>query len=136
MPAPRVSTGSGWALRLAIVVYLSASLAHFIHNAEFVAEWPNLPPSLTRTVIYATWLGITALGAAGFLAWRSGRRRTGACLLAVYAAIGFDGLLHYTRAPMMAHSATMNFTVWFEAGAAGLLLLAILFTYRKGVRTR
>lgn len=131
MTAPRVSTGMGWALRLAIVVYLAASLAHFIHNAEFVADWPNLPPSLTRAVIYATWVGITALGATGVVLWWRGWRRTGGVLLAVYAAIGFDGLLHYTRAPMMAHSAGMNFTVWFEAAAALLLLLAVASTFRN-----
>lgn len=135
MPAPRVSTGMGWALRLAIAVYLAASLAHFIHNAQFVADWPNLPPSLTRTVIYATWLGITALGAVGAALWWRGWRRTGGALLAVYAAIGFDGFLHYTRAPMLAHSAVMNFTVWFEGAAALLLLLAIAFTWRNGART-
>ena len=134
MTAPRVSTGMGWALRLAIVVYLAASLAHFIHNAEFVADWPNLPPWLTPTVIYATWLGITALGAVGAALWWRGLRRTGGALLAVYAAIGFDGLLHYARAPMMAHSPTMNFTVWFEAAAALLLLLAVVSTWRNGAR--
>jgi hypothetical protein len=47
-------------------------------------------------------------------------------VLAVYAALGCDGLLHYTRAPMEAHTAAMNFTIWFEVVAAALLLATVL----------
>ena len=43
-------------------------------------------------------------------------RRLGLVVLALYAAVGFDGLLHYTRAPFAAHTGTMNLTMWSEVG--------------------
>jgi hypothetical protein len=52
-------------------------------------------------------------------------------LIGVYAAAGFDGLLHYTRAPFGAHTPMMNFTIWFECVAAALLLIAIAASAAK-----
>jgi hypothetical protein len=49
-------------------------------------------------------------------------RAAGLMLLCIYALIGFDGLLHYGRAPLAAHTAMMNFTIWAEVLAAALLL--------------
>jgi hypothetical protein len=72
------------------------------------------------------WLGITAVGAVGYLLLRARWRRLGLAVLAVYAAIGFDGLLHYTRAPSMAHSGTMNVTIWSEVVAAALVLAIVV----------
>jgi hypothetical protein len=105
------------------MLYCVASFVHFAHNAEFLADYPNLPAWLTRVQVYAVWLGITALGVLGY---RLRRRFFGLAILAVYAAIGFDGLLHYTRAPFDAHTGTMNVTIWSEVVAAALLLAAVL----------
>ena len=57
-------------------------------------------------------------------------------LIAVYAAIGFDGLAHYTRAPLSAHTAMMNATIWLEAIAAALLLAAAVGQAAKQLRLR
>jgi hypothetical protein len=46
-------------------------------------------------------------------------------VLTLYAALGLDGLLHYGRAPMSAHSAGLNLTIWTEVVAAAALLFAI-----------
>ena len=118
-----------------LVLYGVASLTHFVHNAEFLAEYPNLPVWLSRGQVYVAWLGITALGVLGYLLLRAKYEVFGFVVLGVYAALGLDGLLHYSRAPMAAHTATMNFTIWFEVVAASLVLAAIagLFRERRGV---
>jgi hypothetical protein len=114
------------ALPAMLLVYCAASFAHFWHNAEFLMEYPNLPAWLTRAQVYGVWLAITAVGAAGYLLLRARWRRLGLVVLAIYAAIGFDGLLHYTRAPLMAHTGTMNVTIWSEVVAAALVLVAVV----------
>ena len=104
-----------------VATYCLASLLHFAHNAEHVAAYPNLPAWITRESVYLAWLAITALGAAGvLLAWR-GWRVAGALVLAVYGALGLDGLAHYALAPHSAHTAAMNATIVFE-GMAGVVL--------------
>ena len=109
-----------------LLFYLAASLLHFVHNAEYVADYPNLPPWLDRGDVYLAWLGLAAIGAAGWALYRFGWRLAGLLLIGVYAGFGFDGLLHYTRAPFAAHTQAMNFTIWFEVAAAALLLLGVL----------
>ena len=111
------------ALPVLLLLYCVASLVHFAHNAEFLADYPNLPAWLTRVQVYAVWLGITALGVLGYCLRR---RFIGLVILAVYAAIGFDGLLHYTRAPFDSHTGTMNLTIWSEVMAAALVLAVVL----------
>ena len=76
--------------------------------------------------VYLAWLALAAVGAAGWVLYRTGRRLAGLVLIGAYAAFGFDGLLHYTRAPFAAHTPAMNFTIWFEVAAAALLLLGVL----------
>jgi hypothetical protein len=105
-----------------LVLYACASFVHFAHNAEFLGDYPNLPDFITRSGVYFAWIGQAAIGLTGFLLYRCGWRRSGLLLIAVYAAFGCDGLLHYMRAPMDAHTAAMNFTIWFEVIAAAALL--------------
>jgi hypothetical protein len=113
------------ALPVLLILYGVASLGHFVHNAEFLADYPNLPAWLTRGQVYVAWLGIQAVGVVGYLLARAKYEFLGFGILGVYAAIGLDGLLHYSRAPMAAHTAAMNLTIWFEVAAAVLVLCAI-----------
>jgi uncharacterized membrane protein len=118
-----------------LLLYVVASLAHFTHNAEFLGDYPNLPPWLTRGGVYLAWIGETLLGILGYVLYRFGWRLAGLALMGVYAALGLDGLLHYTRAPFDAHTAAMNFTILFEATVAALLLIRVVmmaWTYRPG----
>ena len=108
-----------------LLLYLAASLVHFSHNAEYLADYPNLPPWLTRGGVYLAWMGETSLGILGYVLYRFGRRLAGLALVGVYAAFGFDGLLHYTRAPFDAHTTAMNFTILFEVVAAAVLLIHV-----------
>jgi hypothetical protein len=116
----------GKTLTWLLVLYGLASLVHFVHNAEYLAAYPNLPAWLSRFQIYGAWCGVTAVGLAGYTLYRRGHPFIGLSFLAFYAALGFDGLLHYLRAPLAAHTVSMNLTIWSEAGAAALALLAVV----------
>ena len=119
-----------------LVLYTLASFLHFAHNAEHLAEYPNLPIWLTRAGIYVAWIAIASLGLVGYVLHRCGRRRFGLALLAVYATLGLDGLLHYTRAPFSAHATAMNFTILFEVVAATLTLIAVVHLAAKQQHAR
>ncbi len=67
-----------------------------------------------------------AIGISGYTLYRIGWQFAGLILMGVYAVLGFDGLLHYTRAPLSAHTIAMNFTIWFEVAAAALLLMSVV----------
>jgi hypothetical protein len=103
----------------------AAMLFHHVHNAEFLAEYPNLPAWLSRWQVYAAWLGATAIGLIGYWSLHRGYRFTGTTLLIVYGIYGLDSLLHYLRAPVSAHTLTMNLSIWLEAGAAAALLVVL-----------
>ena len=115
-----------------LLLYIAASLLHFVHNAEYLADYPNLPAWLDRYEVYLVWVGLAAIGIVGYVLYRAGWRLAGLLLIGVYAAFGFDGLLHYTRAPIMAHTTVMNFTIGFEVVAAALLLCAVVVSLLKG----
>ena len=117
---------AGKTLTWLLVFYGLASLAHFVHNAEYLAVYPNLPVWLSRLQIYGAWCGITAVGLAGYALYCRDHRFMGLSLLALYAALGFDGLLHYHRAPLAAHTLSTNLTILLEVGAAALALLAVV----------
>src|SRR5262245_56275251 len=126
----KVAQGRAWIGGL-LLLYVAASLLHFAHNAEYLADYPNLPAWLGRADVYHAWLGLAAIGAGGWALYRTGKRLAGLLLIGAYAVFGFDGLLHYTRAPVAAHTFSMNFTIWLEVAAAGLLLTVVLMSLAK-----
>jgi hypothetical protein len=107
--------------------YFLTSLGHFSHNAEFICEYPKLPAWLTRAQVYAVWAGITSVGVVGLLLIRKKFVATGLVLMAVYAALGFDGLGHYALAPIELHPLIANVTILSEVLAAALLLQVVLW---------
>ena len=109
-----------------LLMYCAASFMHFAHNAEYLADYPNLPDWLSRSQVYVAWLMILAIGVLGYVLYWRGQYLVGLVVLAVYAGFGFDGLLHYTRAPFTAHTIAMNVTIWSEVVAAALLLIAVM----------
>lgn len=123
-------------LSLLVFVYCAASFAHFWHNAEYLAAYPNMPAWLLRSQIYATWLGIAAVGALGLFLLRAGWQIAGLSFLALYAGVGFDGLAHYALAPMASHTFAMNLTIWSEVVAAALLLSFVLWKMPLAIRQR
>ena len=107
-------------------------MLHFVHNAVYLHDYPNMPASLTAARIYAAWCGVTAVGVVGYCVYRAGYRVAGLVVIAVYAALGFAGLDHYTLAPVSAHSLTMNLTIGFEALAAAVLLIVVCVKAGRG----
>ena len=118
-----------------LVLYGLASLVHFVHNAEYLGSYPNLPGWLSRSQIYGAWCGITAVGLVGYALYRRGWAGTGFGLLVLYTLLGFDGLLDYRRAPVASHTVAMNLAIWFEVVAAALALMAVV-TVAARDRTR
>jgi hypothetical protein len=115
---------------LLLGTYFVASLAHFAHNAEYIAYYPNMPAWLTREKIYLAWLGVCGVGVAGLVALRFRLTTFGGFLIAAYGALGLDGLAHYTLALCSEHTLVTNITIWSEAlsGAFVLLASAVLVT--------
>ena len=120
-------------LWILLALYCCASLIHFIHNAEFANEYPNLPAWITRSNVYFAWLAITAVGVTGLLAIGLKQRIFGLLLLTIYALLGFAGLDHYFLAPVSAHTFSTNITILFEVmSAAVLLMLLVSFLLQTG----
>ena len=118
-------------LALLALVYGAASLAHHLHNAMFLHDYPNLPPSLSVARVWLAWCATALIGVVGYVLTRRRHEVAGLLLLALYAALGLLGLLHYHLAPISHHSLTMNATIGCEVASATVLLVAIV---RKLVR--
>lgn len=112
-------------LAILLVIFGVASLVHFVHNAEFIAEYPGMPASWGREHVYLAWIAMTLVGIAGWLLTSRGFFLIGALVLAAYAALGLDSLGHYLLAPLSAHSLGMNVTILAEVTAAGLVLIEV-----------
>jgi hypothetical protein len=110
-------------------VYFTASLAHFGHNAEYIAFYPGMPGWLTREKVYLAWLAITSLGLVAFVFAKLAFPALALLFLAAYGAFGLDGLAHYTLALCSEHTLLANITIWSEAitGVVLLLVSAVLF---------
>ncbi|MBV8143709.1 MAG: hypothetical protein JO184_01790 [Gammaproteobacteria bacterium] len=138
MPASdAVGSGTPRAFRIMtwlLALYAGASFLHFTHNAEYLAQYPNLPFSWTRVEVYLAWCCVTAVGLSGYALYRGPLPRVGLTLLVIYAGLGFDGLLHYTRAPIARHSAVMNFTIWVEVVAAAVFLISVASVATRDAR--
>lgn len=113
-------------LLILLLIYGAASYVHFVHNAEFLSDYPNLPASWTRVGVYFAWIGMTILGVAGWIIVVLGYQLVGLSLLAVYAVLGLDSLGHYVLAPLSNHTVAMNSTILIEVSAAVLVLIEIV----------
>src|SRR5258708_9712158 len=92
------------ALLICLLAYGTASLAHHIYNAEFLAEYPNMPAWLSPAKVYLAWTVETAVGLIGYVLLRAGYRLPGLVLIGAYAVAGFPGLDHYPVAPLAPHT--------------------------------
>jgi hypothetical protein len=107
-----------------ILIYGAASLAHHMHNAIYLHDYPNLPVWLTAAGV-AAWLAVAAVGAVGYLLYRRVSRAVGLMTISAYAVLGFAGLDHYTVAPMSAHTLVMNLTILLEVVTSAVLLVCV-----------
>lgn len=119
-----------------MTLYGAASLLHFVHNAVYIQDYPNLPKWITPLGVCASWCAIAVIGALGYWLYRKVSRAYGLMIIALYALLGFVGLDHYALAPIGAHSVAMNATIIAEVAAASALLVFIAFilpTSRKRI---
>jgi hypothetical protein len=117
-----------------VALYFLASLTHFIHNAEYIAFYPNMPGWITRAQVYLVWLAITSAGVIGIALLGLRLEIAAALILAAYGALGFYGLAHYTLALCSEHTLAMNLTIWFEVITGALLaVFALSHTKRLAV---
>lgn len=108
-----------------LLAYAVASLFHYGHNAEFLMDYPNLPAWLTRAQVYLAWIGVTAVGVAGYALVVRGFETAGLVVLTTYGLMGLDGLGHYAVAPMSAHTLAMNASIGLETATAVAVLVAV-----------
>ena len=113
-------------LLVLLIIYGTASLIHFTHNAAFLADYPNLPASWTSASVYLAWVALTAVGVTGWFLMVRGFPVVGLLLLGVYAVLGLDSLGHYIVASMSDHTLGMNSTILFEVTAAALVLIEVV----------
>jgi hypothetical protein len=108
-----------------------ASSAHFFHNAAYIAYYPNMPSWITSDTVYLAWCVVTAVGIAGLVASRLRLHAAAAVFIAIYGALGLDGLAHYTLALCSQHTFLTNVTIWSEAISGLCLLLASAISVTK-----
>jgi hypothetical protein len=119
-------------LLVCFAVYTLASLTHFVHNAEYIAFYPNMPVWITRETVYIAWLAIAAVGAFGLALVRWGAYKSALLVIAAYGTLGLDGLGHYALALCSEHSLAANLTIWFEVLAGSLLaVVAVVYALRS-----
>lgn len=111
-------------IHLLFVVFFVANLAHFVHNAEYIAYYPGMPSWLSREQVYLAWVAGASVGLSGLLVYRTKLKVLGLMLVATYGALGIDGLAHYTLVLCSEHTLATNLTIWFEVLAGLSLLLA------------
>lgn len=131
-------TRSRHILHALLLLYAFASLIHFIHNAQFLPDYPGLPASWSAAGVYGAWVVMTVIGVTGWLVLSRGQETIGLLVLAVYASAGLDSLGHYVVAPFDAHTTSMNATILFEVTAAALVLIEVIrqLTLRWRVHAR
>ena len=117
------SAANRWLLVL-VLLHAAASLLHFVHNAAFLDDYPNMPDWVSPAGIYTVWFAEASIGALGVMLLLRGRK-AGLVLTAIYAVLGLGGLDHYTLAPVSAHTVAMNATIWLETATAVALLLFV-----------
>lgn len=81
-----------------LATYFVSSRAHFIHNAAYIAYYPNLPSWISPDRIYVAWLADTAIGIAGLVAARLRLQAVAVMLIAIYGSLGPDGFAYYALA--------------------------------------
>jgi hypothetical protein len=108
-----------------MLIYGAASLLHFMHNAVYLRDYPNLPVWLTSAGVVAAWLVEAATGVLGYLLYWRVSRVAGLITIGAYAVLGLGGLDHYTVAPVSAHTVAMNLTILLEVVTAAAVLVFV-----------
>jgi hypothetical protein len=117
-----------------MVAFAVASLIHFIHNAEFIVDYPGMPKNWTTNGVYGAWIVMTLFGLIAWLLTHTKLKALGLILVMLYAVCGLDSLGHYWVAPIHAHQTMVNVTIFLEVFCALVLLLHTIFYFFKSRR--
>lgn len=123
-------------LLVLLLIYGVASLIHFVHNAEFLTDYAEMPASWTRAGVYFAWIVLTIIGVAGWILVARGYQLAGLLFLAVYAVLGLDSIGHYVLAPLSDHTVIMNSTILLEVVAAALVLIEVVKQIARQISQR
>ncbi|WP_298233466.1 hypothetical protein [uncultured Azohydromonas sp.] len=107
-----------WALT---AVYGLATFGHCVHNAEFLAYYPNMPEGMTHEVVYLAWMGLSVVGLAVVPFYMLDLGVMAAFVLALYGLLGLSGLGHYSLGALEEHTLVANLLIMFQ-GLSGLAL--------------
>lgn len=121
-----------WALT---AVYGLATFGLCVHNAEFLAYYPNMPEEMTHEVVYLAWMGLTVVGLAVVPFYMLGLGVMAAFVLALYGLLGLSGLAHYSLGALEEHTLAANLLIMFQ-GFSGLVLAvrAVRETFKQARR--
>lgn len=117
-----------------MAIHFAASLAHFVHNAEYIAIYPGMPGWITRETVYLAWLGVTSIGIFAGVAARLSLPRSALLLSGVYGGLGLDGLAHYSLALCSEHTVGANVTICSEVVTGTALLVASAMLLARRLR--
>jgi hypothetical protein len=109
-----------------MLIYGLASFLHFTHNAVFLRDYPNMPPGLTSGGVYLAFAIVVGVGVLGYRLVRSGYRRLGRTVIALYALLGFAGLDHYCRCADKRTFDGMHATIAAEVAMAAILMVSVV----------
>lgn len=107
-----------WAL---MALYGLATFGHCVHNAEYLAYYPNLPEAWTHEMVYLAWMGLTVVGLAVVPFYMLSLGVLAALFLALYGLLGLSGLSHYSLGALEEHTLVANLLIMFQV-LSGLVL--------------
>ena len=90
-----------------------ASLTHSVHNAEYIAFYPDIPLGLARETVSLAWVAGASVGLEALLVARTRLKLPGLVLIAAYGASGIDGLAHFTQGLCAEQTLAINLSIWF-----------------------
>jgi hypothetical protein len=123
--SPRADRSAGDRVLLGLlVVSVVVSAIHYTDNTIRFDAYPQAEPHLVyQPMIPLSWVLFTAAGVLGYRAYRRGRYRAAAGLLALYSVSGLISPLHYLAAPPGDFDAAQNLFIAGDA-VVGLAVLA------------
>jgi hypothetical protein len=121
------------ALNIVFFAAVASSIVHYTDNYLAFDRFPqgDTGPEITADTIWIAWVAFTAFGVAGYVAYRRGRVRRGAALLAVYSLSGLIGPAHYTAPGMSRLEWWRHAHIWVDIVCGVALLAFVVWSVRR-----
>jgi hypothetical protein len=119
-------------LRTLLILGITSTAVHYTDNAVSIEKYPQ-PSWINEPIIFAVWIGFTAMGIAGYVLYRQGRTWPALALLTIYSYTGLSTPLHYRYGSLSGLSWWQQLFVWTD-GLTGAAILA--FVLWAALKTR